>query len=88
LALAADGAKRRPQAGSAGEAGALGSLDRRYEVVRHVLAEAGIDAPDRDRWSAQVLTDDGRRRFVWEDMPTDDADYIDVATASVMEQQR
>jgi len=60
----------------------------RAEVVRQVLAEAGIDAPGRDRWSAQVLTDDGRRRFVWEDMPTDDTDYIDVVMASVMEQQR
>ena len=60
----------------------------RAEVVRQVLAESGIDAPDRDRWSAEVLTDDGRRRFVWEDMPTDDADYIDVVMASINEQQR
>ena len=60
----------------------------RAEVVRQVLAESGIDAPDRDRWSAEVLTDDGRRRFVWEDMPTDDADYIDVVMASIAEQQR
>jgi hypothetical protein len=60
----------------------------RAEVVRQVLAEAGIEAPERDRWSADVLTEDGRRRFVWEEMPTDDADYIDVVMASVMEQQR
>jgi hypothetical protein len=32
-----------------------------------------------------VLTDDGRRRFVWEEMPTDDADYIDVDMASIAE---
>lgn len=60
----------------------------RAEVVRQVLAESGIEAPDRDRWSAKVLTDDGRRRFVWEDMPTDDADYIDVVMATIAEQQR
>jgi hypothetical protein len=60
----------------------------RAQVVRQVLAEAGIHAPDRSRWSADVLTDDGRRRFVWEDMPTDDADYIDVVMGSIAEQQR
>jgi hypothetical protein len=60
----------------------------RAEVVRQVLAESGIEAPERDRWSAEVLTDDGRRRFVWEDMPTDDADYIDVVMGSIAEQQR
>jgi hypothetical protein len=60
----------------------------RAEVVRQVLAEAGIEPPERDRWSAEVLTDDGRRRFVWEDMPTDDAGYVDVVMASVIEQQR
>jgi len=60
----------------------------RAEVVRQVLEASGITPPERDRWSADVLTDDGRRRYVWEDMPTDDADYIDVVMASVMEQQR
>lgn len=60
----------------------------RAEVVRQVLAESAIAAPERDRWSADVLTDDGRRRFVWADMPTDDADYIDVVMASIAEQQR
>ena len=60
----------------------------RAEVVRQVLAESGIEAPERDRWSADITTDDGRRRFVWEDMPTDDADYIDVVMATIAEQQR
>jgi hypothetical protein len=60
----------------------------RAEVVRQVLEASGITPPERDRWSAEVLTDDGRRRFVWEDMPTDDADYIDVVMATIAEQQR
>jgi hypothetical protein len=60
----------------------------RAEVVRQVLEASGITPPERDRWSADVLTDDGRRRFVWEDMPTDDADYIDVVMATIAEQQR
>lgn len=60
----------------------------RAEVVRQVLEASGITPPERDRWSAEILTDDGRRRFVWEDMPTDDADYIDVVTAAIAEQQR
>ena len=60
----------------------------RAEVVRQVLEASGMTPPERDRWSADVLTDDGRRRFVWEDMPTDDADYIDVVMGSISEQQR
>ena len=60
----------------------------RAEVVRQVLEASGVTPPERDRWAADVLTDDGRRRFVWEDMPTDDADYIDVVMASVAERQR
>ena len=60
----------------------------RAEVVRQVLEASGITPPERDRWSADVLTDDGRRRFVWEDMPTDDADYIDVVMTTIAEQQR
>jgi hypothetical protein len=60
----------------------------RAEVVRQVLEASGITPPERDRWSAEVLTSDGGRRFVWEDMPVDDADYIDVVMASVVEQHR
>ena len=60
----------------------------RAEVVRQVLAESGIETPDREHWSADVLTDDGRRRFVWEDMPVDDDDYIETVMASITEQRR
>ena len=37
----------------------------RAEIVRAVLAEAGIDAPDRDRCSATATAADGTPRFVW-----------------------
>ncbi|MQA78109.1 MAG: replication initiation protein [Streptosporangiales bacterium] len=37
----------------------------RAAVVRAVLEEAGIEAPDVDRYSTKVTTADGRPRFVW-----------------------
>ncbi len=60
----------------------------RAEVVRQVLAASGIEAPEPDRWAADKLTTDGRQRFVWEELSTDNADYIDVVIACVLEQQR
>ncbi len=60
----------------------------RAEVVRQVLAASGIEAPEADRWAADKTTVDGRQRFVWEELSTDNADYIDVVIACVLEQQR
>ena len=45
----------------------------RAEVVRAALAEAGIDAPDTDRWSANQTDDDGTPRFVWDPVDIDHA---------------
>jgi hypothetical protein len=41
----------------------------RATVVREVLKEAGIQAPDADRMAADTLAADGLPRFVWEDIP-------------------
>jgi hypothetical protein len=60
----------------------------RATVVRETLAAAGITAPDADRMAADTLTDDGRPRFVWEDLPVDDRDYVEVVMATVREAQR
>jgi hypothetical protein len=46
----------------------------RAEVVRAALAEAGIDAPDIDRWSADQTSNDGTPRYLWEPV------HIDYAT--------
>jgi len=43
----------------------------RAEVVRAALAEAGIDPPETDRWSADQTGDDGSPRFVWEPVGID-----------------
>ena len=45
--------------------------------------QPGSRHPTQDRMAADVLTDDGQPRFVWEDVPAADADYIDVVMASV-----
>ena len=41
----------------------------RATVVREVLAEAGIEAPEIDRMAADMLAEDGLPRFVWDDDP-------------------
>jgi hypothetical protein len=63
----------------------------RAAVVRAVLAEAGIEAPDVDRYSATVAGSDGRPRYVWstvrpgeEEMPT----YRALLLCSLEERQR
>lgn len=38
----------------------------RAQVVRQVLAAAGVEAPDVDRWSATATRPDGQPRFRWE----------------------
>jgi hypothetical protein len=60
----------------------------RAAVVREVLKEAGIEAPDVDRMAADTLAADGLPRFVWEDIPVVDRDYVRVVMASVREAHR
>ncbi len=60
----------------------------RAAVVRAVLEEAGIEAPDADRMAAATLAADGLPRFVWEDIPVVDRDYVKVVMASVREAHR
>lgn len=60
----------------------------RSAVVRQVLHAAGVEAPEADRLSVDVLHDDGKPRFVWDDLPTTEANYTDVLVASVMERRR
>ncbi|MGO4360896.1 replication initiator [Terrabacter sp. RAF57] len=60
----------------------------RAVVVRAVLTEAGIDAPEADRLAADVLHDDGLPRFVWEDVPVRERDYTAVIAASLRQAQR
>jgi hypothetical protein len=60
----------------------------RATVVREVLKQAGIDAPDADRMAADVLAADGLPRFVWADVPVVDRDYVQVVMRSVLEAQR
>ncbi|GAA2018257.1 hypothetical protein GCM10009740_02550 [Terrabacter terrae] len=60
----------------------------RAAVVRAVLTEAGIEAPEADRLAADVLHADGQPRFVWEDVPVRDRDYTAVITASLRQAQR
>jgi len=60
----------------------------RATVVREVLKEAGIEAPDADRMAADVLAEDGLPRFVWEDVPVAERDYVTVVMASVVEAKR
>lgn len=60
----------------------------RASVVREVLAEAGIEAPDADRMAADVIAEDGLPRFVWGDVPVAERDYVTVVMASVLEAKR
>ena len=48
-------------------------------------AEAGIEAPERDRMAATVLADDGLPRYVWEPQLVEAADYVSVVLGSVVE---
>jgi len=60
----------------------------RATVVREVLAAAGIEAPNSSRLAADVLADDGRPRFIWEEIPVSEADYVQTVLASVVQAQR
>jgi len=57
-------------------------------VVRQVLQAAGVDAPEADRLSVDVLHEDGQPRFVWDDLPATQADYTEALVAAVMERRR
>jgi hypothetical protein len=60
----------------------------RAVVVRQVLQAAGVEAPEADRLSVDVLHEDGQPRFVWDDLAVTGADYTEVLVASVMERRR
>lgn len=60
----------------------------RAAVVRAVLEEAGIDAPEADRMAADVLHSDGEPRFVWEDVPVRERDYASVIASSLRQAQQ
>jgi len=61
--------------------------DRRA-VVEQVLEAAGIEPEDADRMAADVLTDDGRPRFVWEEVPVTQADWARVVMGSMLDRRR
>jgi hypothetical protein len=60
----------------------------RATVVRQALHAAGIDAPEADRLSVDVLHEDGHPRYVWEHVPVDQREYVEVLVASVMQRRR
>ncbi|WP_082593916.1 replication initiator [Phycicoccus sp. Soil802] len=60
----------------------------RAAVVRAVLEEAGIEAPDARRMSTEVLDDTGSPRFVWDELPVNAHDYARVVMRSVTERRR
>jgi hypothetical protein len=61
--------------------------DRRA-VVEQVLEAAGIEPEDADRMAADVLTDDGKPRFVWEEVPVTQADWAHVVMQSMLDRRR
>jgi hypothetical protein len=60
----------------------------RAAVVRAALEAAGITAPAANRMAAETLHDDGKPRFVWEDVPVTEHDYARVVMATVVEARR
>jgi hypothetical protein len=60
----------------------------RATVVREVLAEAGIEAPEIDRLAASTLAEDGLPRYVWDEIPVASTDYVQVVMASILQAQR
>jgi hypothetical protein len=60
----------------------------RAAVVREVLAEAGIEAPETDRMTATVLAKDGLPRYGWEAGLVESADYVSLVLQSVAETLR
>jgi hypothetical protein len=60
----------------------------RASVVREALNEAGIVAPEVERLAADVLSSDGKPRFVWTDSKPDPLLYTRIILASIAERQR
>ena len=60
----------------------------RATVVRQVLEAAGVNAPAADRLSTEVLEADGTPRFIWDEVPTNTADWASVVVSTVMERRR
>lgn len=60
----------------------------RAEVVRAVLKEAGIEPPEERRMAADSLLEDGLPRFVWEDVPPEDRDYVQIIAMSIEQRNR
>ncbi|HEV7173558.1 replication initiator [Pedococcus sp.] len=61
--------------------------DRRT-VVEQVLAAAGIEPDDANRMATDTLTEDGRPRYVWEEVPVTQADWATVVIDSLRERHR
>jgi hypothetical protein len=60
----------------------------RATVVREVLTAAGVEAPDRNRMSADALGADGLPRYVWEPVPTSEAEYATTVLLSIAQAKR
>lgn len=60
----------------------------RASVVRQVLAEAGIEAPEVDRLAAAQRAHDGQPRFSWDPVPDTGIAYVHVIARLVCEQRR
>lgn len=60
----------------------------RSAVVRAVLEEAGIEAPEARRLAADVLADDGLPRFVWEDVPVEERNYATTIARSIAQRRQ
>lgn len=60
----------------------------RSAVVRAVLEEAGIEAPEARRLAADVLGVDGLPRFVWEDVPVEQRNYGSTIARSIEQRRR
>lgn len=61
--------------------------DRRA-VVEQVLEAAGIEPQAAGRMAADVLTNDGKPRFVWEEVPVTQADWAHVVMQSMLDRRR
>lgn len=59
----------------------------RSSVVRAVLEEAGIEAPEARRLAADVIDDDGLPRFVWEDVPVEERNYAATIAHSIRQRR-
>lgn len=60
----------------------------RAAVVRAALEAAGIEPPAANRMAAETLDEDGKPRFVWDDVPLSQYDYGRVVMGTVLEARR